>query len=130
MKLLLDTNAYSALARGDDEILDRVRRATTLLLSVVVLGELRYGFRYGRGSERNEAALASFCRRPFVSIVPVTETTADRYSRIAVSLRRKGRPIPQNDLWIAAQTLEHGADLLSFDRHFEAVDGLVLQLAQ
>ena len=51
-------------------------------------------------------------------------TTADRYSRIAVGLRAKGRPIPSNDIWIAAHTMETGADLVSCDRHFEQIDGL------
>ena len=46
--------------------------------------------------------------------------------RIAASLRAKGRPIPANDIWIAAHALEAGADLVSYDRHFDQIDGLVL----
>ena len=65
-------------------------------------------------------------RRPFVTIVPVSDVTADRYARIAYSLRRKGNPIPQNDVWIAAQAMEHGAGLVSFDKHFLSVDGLIV----
>lgn len=57
--------------------------------------------------------------------VPVTRTTADRYARIALALKRKGRPIPTNDIWIAAHAMETGADLVSYDEHFAAVDGLV-----
>lgn len=126
MRFLLDTNAYSALARGDEETLATIRVADELLLSVVVIGELRYGFQYSRQKQQNEAALTEFARRPFVVTVPVSEVTADRYARIAGSLRRKGTPIPQNDVWIAAQTMEHGANLLSFDKHFLNVDGLIL----
>lgn len=59
----------------------------------------------------------------------MTFTTADRFGRIAAALRAKGKPIPQNDIWIAAHAMETGADLLSFDRHFEAVEGLALVLA-
>lgn len=124
--MLLDTNAYSALARGDAQTLAYIRDADELLLSVIVIGELRYGFQYGRQPQLNEAALADFIGRPFVVTVPVTEVTADRYARIAGSLRRKGRPIPQNDLWIAAQAMEHGANLVSFDKHFLNVEGLIL----
>ena len=51
-------------------------------------------------------------------------TTADRYARIATALRAKGRPIPSNDIWIAAHSMETGADLVSCDRHFEYIDGL------
>ncbi len=61
-----------------------------------------------------------------MSLVPVGATTADRYSRIAASLRDKGRPIPTNDVWIAAQAMETGADLVSVDRHFENLDGIAL----
>lgn len=130
MRLLLDTNAYSALARGDGEALATIRDADELLLSVIVIGELRYGFQYGRQVKQNEVALADFMRRPFVVIVPVSDVTADRYARIAASLRRKGSPISQNDVWIAAQAMEHGANLFSFDKHFRNVDGLVLVMPE
>lgn len=130
MRLLLDTNAYSALARGDGEALATIRDADELLLSVIVIGELRYGFQYGRQVKQNEVALADFMRRPFVVIVPVSDVTADRYARIAASLKRKGSPIPQNDVWIAAQAMEHGANLFSFDKHFRNVDGLVLVMPE
>ena len=126
MRLLLDTNAYSALAQGDEAAVATVRNADELLLSVVVIGELQYGFQYGSRLQQNQAALADFMRRPRVVTIPVTETTADRYARIASSLRRKGSPIPQNDVWIAAQAMEHGAYLMSFDKHFVHVEGLIL----
>ncbi len=125
MKLLLDTNVYSALAQGKTETVSLIQRADELLLSVVVIGELRYGFRFGARFEDNESMLLDFLDRPFVATVPVTEVTADRYARIASSLRRRGNPIPQNDMWIAAQAMEHGADLCSFDGHFESVEGIV-----
>ena len=61
---------------------------------------------------------------PSVDVIPVTLTTADRFSRIGAALRKKGTPIPTNDTWIAAQAMEAGAVFLSSDCHFEAVDGL------
>jgi tRNA(fMet)-specific endonuclease VapC len=63
-----------------------------------------------------------------VQLVPVAEVTADRYSRIALELRRLGTPIPSNDMWIAAQAMEHGAELLSSDRHFEKIPGLACSI--
>ena len=93
-------------------------------MSVVVIGELLYGFRSGSRFERNAAGLRSFLDNPYVSLVPVGLVTADRYSRIAAALRAKGRPIPTNDVWIAAHAMETGADLLSADRHVEVVDGI------
>ena len=101
-----------------------MRRAEEALLSAVVVGELLYGFRRGSYFERNVANLRSFLDSPYVSFVPVGPVTADRYSRIAASLRAKGRPIPTNDVWIAAHVMETGADLVSADAHFEHVDGI------
>ncbi len=124
MRILLDSNAYSGMMRGDGQISAMVRDATEVLMSAVVLGELLYGFRNGTRFERNAADLRSFLDSPYVSLVPVGPVTADRYSRIAAALRAKGSPIPTNDVWIAAHAMETGADLVSGDRHFEAVDGI------
>lgn len=126
MRVLLDSNAYSQLMRGREQVSRIVRGAEEVLLSAVVLGELLYGFRHGSRYERNARAMRTFLDNPYVSFVPVGATTADRYSRIAASLRAKGRPIPTNDVWIAAQAMETGADLVSADRHFEHVDGIAL----
>ena len=125
MRLLLDSNAYSLLMRGDQQVAELVREAEEVLLSAVVAGELMYGFRRGSRFERNIAQLRSLLDSPYVSFVDVSRVTADRYSRIAASLRAKGRPIPTNDVWIAAHAMETGADLLSADQHFEHVDGIV-----
>ena len=124
MRTLLDFNAYSRLMRDDDQTAAVVRGATEILMSAVVIGELLYGFRNGSRFDRNAADLRSFLDNPYVSFVPVGSISADRYSRIAAALRAKGNPIPTNDVWIAAHAMETGADLVSADRHFEAVDGI------
>jgi predicted nucleic acid-binding protein len=124
MRLLLDTNAYVELRRGNPAVADPVRRARQILFSAVVAGELQYGFRRGSRYRKNQAELLSFLSTQHVTLLPVTLETADRYGRIALALRKKGRPIPTNDIWIAAQAMETGSALLSFDAHFEAVDGL------
>jgi tRNA(fMet)-specific endonuclease VapC len=130
VKVLLDTNAYTALLRGHAGVADRVRRADQVLLSTVVAGELLFGFRHGSRYEANRRELEEFLDSPYVSLLDVTWVTAERFGRIAAALRRKGRPLPTNDIWIAAHALESGADLLSFDRHFEQVDGLPWVLPQ
>jgi predicted nucleic acid-binding protein len=95
-----------------------------VLLSAVVVGELMYGFRRGAKHRRNVTELREFVADPHVEWLPVTLDTADRYARIASALRDRGTPIPSNDIWIAAHAMEHGADLISFDAHFELVAGL------
>jgi tRNA(fMet)-specific endonuclease VapC len=125
VKLLLDTNAYAALARGESGLAEQVRRAERILLSAIVAGELLYGFRQGNRFDANRRQFDAFLARPFVEWVPVGLTTADRFARIMTALRRKGRPIPTNDAWIAAHAMETGAELVSRDAHFAAIDGLV-----
>ena len=124
MRVLLDSNAYSAFMRGNDEVRSLIQVAEEVLLSAIVVGEQLFGFRQGTHYERNLAELRSFLERPYVSFVPVGPVTADRYSRVMVALKAKGRPIPTNDVWIAAHALETGADLVSADGHFEHVDGI------
>lgn len=125
MRALLDTSAYSMLMRGHEQVYGIVRSAEELLLSTVVVGELLYGFRRGSRFAQNAENLRTFMSNPHTTLVEVGPVTADRYSRIAASLRAKGRPIPTNDVWIAAHTMETGADLISADRHFENVEGIV-----
>jgi tRNA(fMet)-specific endonuclease VapC len=124
MRVLLDTDAYSQLKRGNSRVADLVRASEKVLFSAVVAGELLYGFRHGSRFEENLRELHEFLDNPYVIFIPVTLVTGDRYSRIAAGLRRKGRPIPTNDIWIAAHAMETGADLISFDDHFEHIDGL------
>ncbi|HEY0512838.1 MAG TPA: type II toxin-antitoxin system VapC family toxin [Thermoanaerobaculia bacterium] len=124
MRILLDTNAYSALRRGHEFVAEQVRRSEEVLLSAVVAGELLFGFRNGSRYEENARALESFLEDPNVRLLPVTWDTADFFGRISAELRKRGRPIPTNDIWIAAHAMEAGADLVSADPHFGNVDGL------
>jgi tRNA(fMet)-specific endonuclease VapC len=124
MKLLLDTNAYVDLMQGRPAVTQLVRRSERIYLSAVVAGELMFGFRNGNRFETNIRTLGEFLESPYVEFLPVTFTTADRFGRIAAELRRKGKPIPTNDIWIAAHALESGAELVSSDAHFGAIGGL------
>jgi tRNA(fMet)-specific endonuclease VapC len=124
MTVLLDTSAYSAFMKGHEGAVARVRQAERVFLSAVAAGELLFGFRSGSRYERNRNALEAFLANPYVDLLPITWTTAERFGRIAAALRAKGRPIPTNDIWIAAHAMETGADLLSFDEHFSYVDGI------
>lgn len=124
MKIALDINAHSALLRGHRDVAALVRRSEAIRVPAIVAGELLYGFRIGSRFEENAARLEAFLAAPSVDLLPVTFTTADRFGRIATVLRQKGAPIPTNDIWIAAQAMEVGVDLLSSHPHFGAIDGL------
>lgn len=122
--LLLDTNAYTSLMLGEAETIEVLAHAERLLINSVVLGELLGGFAAGTREAHNRALLAKFLDSPRVEPVAITAGTADSYALVYSSLRRKGQPIPSNDLWIAASALEHGAALFTFDAHFSHVEGL------
>ena len=122
---LLDTGAYVGLKRGNEAVARLVRTSSELALSIIVVGELLFGFRNGTKFEKNSAELDAFLAEPLVRLLPVTRTTADRFGRIAATLRRAGKPIPTNDIWIAAHTVESGGELVTFDSHFEQVPGLI-----
>lgn len=93
-------------------------------MCVTVLGELLGGFAAGQRESANRSELSLFLNTPRVKVVPATPATADLYALVYAALRRKGQPIPTNDLWIAASALEHGAALLTLDAHFRSIDGL------
>ena len=122
--IVLDTNAYVAFKRGDDDIVAVIQRCPDLLICTTVLGELLAGFAAGTREARNREELSAFMQSPRVRTVVCGETTADNYALVFAALRRKGKPIPSNDLWIAASALEHGAGLLTLDVHFAEIDGL------
>jgi len=124
VRLLLDTNAYSALRLGDSVVAAQLRRSEKVLLSVIVAGELLFGFRNGSRYEENARALRTFLESPNVLVLPITWSTADLFGRISAALRKRGTPIPTNDIWLAAQAMEADATLLSSDEHFGKVDGL------
>jgi len=125
MKILLDTTGYVGFKRGTEEMVDIITSSELVLFSPVVMGELMFGFRNGNRFKKNMDELNKFLDHEVVEIVHIGKTTSDRYSRIALHLKRQGTPIPSNDIWIAAQAMEHGAELITLDRHFENIAGLV-----
>lgn len=122
--IVIDTNAYAAFKRGDEKIVAVLQHAPSILLCATVLGELLGGFAAGQRESVNRSELTQFINAPRVKVVSVTAATADLYALVYATLRRKGKPIPTNDLWIAASSLEHGAALLTLDAHFQSIDGL------
>ena len=125
MKIMLDTTAYVGFKRNDTRAVNMILQADRILFSPVVLGELMFGFRNGMRFIENMSDLNSFIEHESVGFVEIGKITSDRYSRIATQLKQQGSPIPSNDIWIAAQSIEHGAELISFDQHFNRISGLV-----
>ncbi len=121
-RLCLDTSAYSHLKRGDPSAVEVIRRATWIGMPTIVIGELRTGFLLGRHGDRNEEELAEFLAEPVVAVLNVDEPATRHYAEIVVALRRRGTPIPTNDIWIASLAAREGATVLTYDGHFESID--------
>ncbi len=124
MKLLLDTNRLSDALAQDESVLDLLETAEAIYVPAIALGEIRSGFLGGRRAADNEARLSWFLSQDGVSVLVVDSAISHRYAQVHDRLRRRGKPIPTNDLWIAAIALEQGLVLYTRDPHFKNVAGL------
>jgi predicted nucleic acid-binding protein len=125
-RIIIDTNYYVAFKKNNEGSVNLLRRADYVAVNTVILGELLAGFRCGSREEQNKIELEQFLDSPRVDVILVDEETAEFYAQIFHELRQKGRPIPSNDLWLAASALRYGLTLATYDEHFKAVSGLLL----
>ena len=119
--MILDTNALSAAADNDAAVSAILARAEELAIPVIVLGEYRHGIAQSRSRASYESWLSGLLHDCMV--LDVSEPTTHYYAEIVLELKRKGKPIPTNDVWIAALCRQHSLPLLSQDRHFDLVTG-------
>ena len=120
--MILDTNALSAVADSEASAMEIVGRSERLAVPVIVLGEYRLGIAQSRHRPTYESWLRDWIAA--VTVLDIDEETTHSYAAIGLELKRKGKPIPANDLWIAALCHQHSLPLLSRDRHFDSVPGL------
>ena len=125
-KVLLDTNAYARYLAGDERVLESLGSADRVYMSVFVLGELFAGFKAGKKPVENRRLLERFLGKPSVRVLEASRETAEVFGTVKDAMKRSGRPIPLNDVWIAAHALETGAVLVTYDGHFRDVPGLRL----
>lgn len=118
MRVALDTNRYRDLADGDAAVVETLERAEMIGVPFVVVAELRAGFALGARGRKNETALRRFLEKPGVEVLWPTHATTRAYADLYRQLRVQGTPIPTNDLWIAALTVEHDLVLFTRDTHF------------
>ena len=124
--LLIDTNIYTYAFNGNTEIIRILQRAQKISICAITIGELLSGFKAGSKQNINRAELEEFLDSPRVQLIGIDEDTAEFYSEIQTALKKKGKPIPTNDIWIAATALQYGLKLYTNDQHFKYVPGLVL----
>ena len=119
--MIVDTNALSAAADSDPAVLAILGRAEQMAIPVIVLGEYRYGIAQSRKRASYESWLTGLLRDCLV--LDINEPTTQHYAQIVLDMKRLGKPIPTNDLWIAALCRQHSLPLLSRDRRFDLVAG-------
>ena len=119
--MILDTNALFAAADDDPAVIALLARAEQMAIPVLVLGEYRHGIAQSRNRSSYESWLTGLLQDCMV--LDVTEPTTHCYAEITLELKRKGKPIPTNDIWIAALCRQYSLPLVSRDRHFDVITG-------
>lgn len=124
-KYLLDTNIVIALFAGEQSVLDRLKDADEIFIPSIVIGELSYGAQKSSQTKKNLQRIETFVASNVV--LPCDAVTGFHYGNIKEHLRQKGKPIPENDIWIAAIALQFDCILVSRDEHFSAIQGQAIE---
>lgn len=125
-KCLLDTNIILALFASEQPVVERLERLTEVFLPCIAIGELFFGAYKSKRTEKNLKKIREFISANIILICD--SETANFYGQIKNSLREKGKPIPENDVWISAIALQNGLTLVSRDSHFQEVESLKTQV--
>jgi tRNA(fMet)-specific endonuclease VapC len=121
-KYLFDTNIVIAFLSDDVAVIPHIGRSDEYYISSIVIGELYYGALHSASVDQNVGRISEFVRDAVA--VPCDHATARIYGDIKTSLRLKGRPIPDNDIWIAATVIQHSLTLVVRDEHFNNISDL------
>lgn len=129
---LLDTNHLTYVQEGHPRVVARLTSlgpGDQVLTCVVNVAELLRGVLLWSPGRRQRELLRLYHQviGPAEEVLPITRPVGEQFAEIDVALRQKGRPIPINDVWLAALALVRGAILVTNDDHFTFVDGLATQ---
>lgn len=123
-RLAIDTNIYVAFKSNAVDVVEAFMDCDTIGVDITVIAELFTGFSLGSREAENRRELENFLNVHRVEVLLHDIETAEYYALIVKKLNAKGRPIPSNDIWIAANAMKNGMAIYSFDRHFDEIDGL------
>lgn len=124
-RFLLDTNILSAWLQGDTTIANSIDKATAVYIPIIVIGELYYGASFSTQVQKNTENVKKLTSH--YQILSLDEETTVMYGNIKASLRKKGKPIPENDIWIAAIAMQLNLPLVTRDKHFTEIEGMLLE---
>lgn len=123
-KVAIDTNIAIKLLNGDEAIDRCLSEYSEICLPVIVVGELLFGALNSKHAEQNLARHKKLIQK--INILEISESTANTYAKTRLILKKKGKPIPENDLWIASLCIEHKLPLITDDGHFKEIEHLTL----
>jgi tRNA(fMet)-specific endonuclease VapC len=124
-KILLDTNIIIKIFEGSKSIASKINKSSSFYVSVIVLGELQVGVNRVVNRQKHLEMLNSFME--LATIIDIDETTTLHYGEIVADLYKKGKPIPTNDVWIAATAKQHKLTLITNDKHFDQINSLSIE---
>jgi tRNA(fMet)-specific endonuclease VapC len=123
-KFLLDTNIIAAWFNGEPEIADKIQKAREINIPIIAVGELYFGALYSTQVQKNSKRIEELTM--YYNVLLVDRETTKVYGKIKAALRKKGKPIPENDIWIAAIAQQNSLTVVTRDKHFDIITGLKL----
>lgn len=127
LRVALDTNRLTDLLGGDLHLGAWLEHCEVVYVPLIALAEIKAGFLAGSLQQNNEAQLNRMLAQPTSELLTPDRETAEQYARLWVQLRRAGKPMPTNNLWIAALALQHDLTLVTRDEHFRSLPQLLLR---
>jgi len=122
---IIDTNIIIGFLPGDSYIMENVRKYQNVYVPIIVIGELFFGAYKSKNTEKNPE-----CIQKLISNIPIIFCDLESskyYGLLKNKLKQKGKPIPENDIRIAAVTIQHNFILVTKDVHFYEIDGLAIE---
>ena len=121
----VDTNIVVEFFRGNKKVINYLNENKNFIISAIVLGELEFGVQNAKQQQKHSNQLRDFMVA--VNVINTDKETSVLYGKIKTELRKSGKPIPENDNWIAALALQHNLILVTNDAHFDSVNSLKMQ---
>ena len=125
-KILIDTNIYSLAMRGDSSAISVLQEVSQIGITSISIGELLSGFKAGSKETENRKGLNLFLDSPRVRLYSIDAESAEYYSAVLNQLKKQGTPIPTNDIWIVSVAFQYGLQMVTNDKHFSCIQGLLL----
>jgi len=119
-KFIIDANVVIDYLRGKNNLLFQLMDNEVVSISVIVIGELIFGAENSVQIKKHLSQVEELLSK--VNIVGIDYETAKIYGKIRADLRKKGTPIPENDIWIAAIAIQNNFTLITNDRHFANIN--------